>query len=63
MTIERSARPKTTFGFQTVDPDEEDRRLDRLKKMNEQELDYSGITRDVLKFTNYNRQPNAATTL
>lgn len=43
-----------------VDPDEEDRRLDRIQKMRNQEIDYCGLTTDVLKVTNQQRQPVAA---
>lgn len=43
-----------------VDPDEEDARLDRLQKMRNKKIDYGGLTSDVLKMTNQQRQPMAA---
>lgn len=40
---------------QPYDPDEEDARLDRLQKMRNKKIDYSGLTNDILKMTNQQR--------
>lgn len=45
----------------TLNPDEEDARLDKLQKMRNQQIDYCGLSNEVLRMTNYQRKPEAAT--
>ncbi len=44
----------------TIDPDEEDARLNKLQKMLDQKIDYPNITTKVLKACGAQRNPDAA---
>ena len=56
-----SKRSRVSKGAVTLNPDEEDARLDKLQKMRNQQIDYSGLAGEVLRMTNYHRKPEAAT--
>lgn len=40
-----------------LSPDEEDERLNKLQKMRQREVDYTGLTTKVLQMCNEQRQP------